>query len=165
MEFSKKHAKDFTISFVKGNANSNIKYNNSGERQEIQWLYLLAGSVKIEYTMNGYEGNYDIFVDVLADLRPIKGIDTKWTAGAEDFYAVTFAASDDSIYEADIITVTTEKKLDIDDNEKIIIPLISGITINDTPINQLSAARSAAGNSVKIYATYADSPIFCLYKK
>jgi hypothetical protein len=165
MKLSKKHARDFTVSFIHGTANTVTGYLNSGERQEIQWLYLLAGNVKIEYTMNGYEGNYDIFVDVLADLRPIKGIDTKWTAGAEDFYAVTFAASDESIYEADIITVTTEKKLDIDDNEKIIIPLIPGITINDISINQLSSARIAAGNSVKINATYADSPIFCFYKK
>jgi hypothetical protein len=164
MEISKKHARDFTVSFIHGTANTVTEYLNSGERQEIQWVYLLAGNVKIEYIMNGYAGSYDLFVEFLADLRPIRGLTTNWIGGTEDFYAVTFAASDESMYEADILTVTEEKKLDSSDQEKIIIPLISGVTINDIPISQLSAARIPANQSIKINVEHPGSPIFVFEK-
>jgi hypothetical protein len=164
MEITNKHAKDFTISIVYGEANSISTYENIGSRREIQWLYLLGGNLKIQYKLNGYTGSYDMYPDFLADLRPINGLNTEWISGQYDFCAVAFSSVDETQYNGDIITVTTYKEIDPSTVDRIIVPLINNISINNTSVEQFAAARIPANKSIVINSVYPDSPIFIFEK-
>ncbi len=160
MDFVKKNAKDFTIAWIYREANTILEYSNSGNRQAIQWLYVLGGNLQINYTLNGYEGAYNVSTDVLADLRPIKGLETTWITSHEQCHCVAFMSSDENIkYEAELINVSGNKKIESSDTDRFFVPLIPGVAINNNIIPISSYVKVTPMKSATIYSEHPGSPI------
>lgn len=124
MKIVRRHARDFTIASGFEQADGFFSYKNQGERQYIQWLFILSGSVSIKYNLNGYDGNYHLSEDSVADLTPTKNLDTEWHAGPEGFSFVAFISSDpDTSYDSELIDIDKEHTVSSDDIEKLIINL------------------------------------------
>lgn len=104
-------------------------------------MYLVSGSLTIYYSLNGYDGNYMMFTDVLADLRPIKDIPILLSSDNNDCYAVAIMPADDATYDVESILVSDRTIIPISNNEKIIIPLLSNVIINGKQIEVLTAVR------------------------
>jgi hypothetical protein len=160
MEFIKKNAKDFTIAWIHREAKTLLEYSNSGNRQSIQWLFVLGGSLQINYTKNGYDGSYNMITNVLADLRPIKGLDTTWITPEGQCHCVAFMSADETNeYDAELINVTDSKTIEEADKEQLFVPIIPGVSINGVAVTQSSFIRIPANKQITISADHPGSPI------
>lgn len=164
MNFINKNAKNFTVAWVHLKQNSKSSYANTGSRQQIQWLYLLSGYLKIEYSLNGYVGCYEVSTNVLADLRPVKDLNITVSSGDTDCYAIAFMSAEPSVYEAEIISANNQITPLISNKEKIIVPLAPGITINSRAVPQFTVARLKSNTAIQLTAISPESLVFMFEK-
>jgi hypothetical protein len=160
MNFVKKNANDFTIAWIHREPKTILEYANSGERQALQWLYVLGGNLQITYSMNGYDGSYNLTSGVLADLRPINGLDTTWISAEDNCHCVGFMSADHSKeYEAENKNITDIKTITAIDRDRYFVPLIPGVSFNKNLIHVSSYVKILANRGVIIQADIPGSSV------
>ncbi len=153
MEVINQHTTDYTIARITLGPSSFSTYENSGNRKSIQWIYLVSGEIQIQYTKNAYNGYYNIVSGILADLRPIKDLKTTWiTPPNTTSNCIAFMSADENLeHEAEVITIDDRASYDQQvDQDRIMLPLDSSITVNNTSISQSSCVRIPANKKISL---------------
>ena len=163
MKIVRRHARDFSIASGFEQSDGIFSYKNQGERQYIQWLFVLSGSVSIKYSLNGFDGSYHLTEDSIGDLSPTKNLETEWHAGSEGYSFVAFMSSDQEVsYESELLDIDKEHQLTPEDSERIIVNLGDPLDCDGKILTNSNFIRLSAGNSctLKPVETSSDIVIF-----
>ena len=163
MKIVRRHARDFSIASGFEQAGEIYYHKNQGERQYIQWMFVLSGSVSIKYNLNGFDGSYHLTEDSIGDLSPTKNLETEWHAGSEGYSFVAFMSSDQEVsYESELLDIDKDYQLTPEDKERIIVNLGDPLDCDGKILTNSNFIRLSAGKSctLKPVETSSDIVIF-----
>lgn len=129
MFFKKQRSNDFVIGRLCLFPNSNITLNNYDHLEYVHWIYVLNGSVRLDYIVEGSEP-VEYNADTLIDLRNFKENHVNIIAGDYGFLGIA-VMTEESIdqFGCTIISIDKEHNIDTADISKIIIPLVNDLGI------------------------------------
>lgn len=164
MKIIKKKAKDFSINFIYLNSFTTSKYQNF-DADAMHWVYMVYGDLQINYMLNGFEGSYYMISDVLADLRPIKNLETIWKSSDSFCKCISFIPNDpQDSYEAEVLSFTEKEREFNFDKEIISVALSGNIHVNNKEIAENSIFRNPPNRTIKLKSTDKNGSLLIFYK-
>lgn len=164
MKIVKRTSNDFSLSFIYLNSFTKTKYHNHNEKK-LQWVYLINGDCDIKYIMNGFEGEYHLSSDVLADLRPVTDLELLWQTSKSICECVGFTSNNsDDCYEAEVLSILSEGKKLKFDKETILVFLSNNIYVNQKEIAYRSVIRLPAEQEIVCKSNHSEGTLLIFYK-
>lgn len=165
MQVIKYSTDQYSLHWMMFESNSTSPYLNSGLGKTIRWIYVLQGTLTVEYTKEGKTEKQVIDEDNHLDLKSLTDTSLKFTAGSEDCYIAGIVPLVNKSYIFDVLEVDNDLTIPAENKEKIFIPLNSIIKINNREVKQYRSARVTANKNIKIWTPELDSQIVIFYEE
>jgi hypothetical protein len=129
MFFKKQRSNDFVIGRLCLFPNANITLNDHNHLEYVHWIYILSGSIKLDYISNGICTD-QFKAGTLVNLSESKENHVTIIAGDRGFAGIICMTEKltDQI-EGAVISIDKECNIDTADSFKIIIPLVNDLRV------------------------------------
>lgn len=164
MNITKKRSKEFSIVWASQPPGTITNYINSNTNC-IQWIYLFAGNLQINYTTNGHCGCYNMIPDMLADLHPTKDLNIQFVSSDGSYQFLGFISEDPLIvYDCEVISIIDNQRRLFFEQETIVIALKDNVYINNKELIFQSFVKIPKNQCVNLTSSDNNSSVIVFYK-
>lgn len=159
MKVLKYATEQYSVNWMMLEANTVSNYINQGVGKAIQWIYILQGSITLEYNLNSETKQQILGEDDNIDLRSLSDSIIKFVNSSEDCYLVAVIPKTEQMYKFNVYEIDNNLELPAENKDRILIPINSIAKINNREVKQYHSARVLANKKIKIWTPEIDSAI------